>query len=193
MPRASAIEPNVEVLSQGEALLRGLSDGLYRGEQGVAADARSEELAARLPKVGPHFRHCIDFYHCFLDGAKRGEIDYDARARCPEVECSREAALGELVDIRERISRMEFAEEHVVRVQTRGGWCGSTVRRELEALLSHTIHHYALIAVTLRWSGHPVPSDFGVAPSTLDHWRTEEREGEGERSDERREEASCAR
>src|SRR5262249_43081278 len=43
----------------------------------------------------------------------------------------------------------------------------SSVTRELMALSSHTIHHFALIAMTLRAHGVVVNPDFGVAPSTL--------------------------
>jgi hypothetical protein len=43
----------------------------------------------------------------------------------------------------------------------------SSVRRELQALSSHTIHHFALMAVTLRAHGLEVDPAFGMSPSTL--------------------------
>ena len=46
-------------------------------------------------------------------------------------------------------------------------WTRSTGRRELQFLLSHTIHHYALIAVICNHLGVPLDPAFGVAPSTL--------------------------
>ena len=49
-------------------------------------------------------------------------------------------------------------------------WCGSTVYRELQFLVSHTIHHYAIIGTILRSRGFEPGMDFGVAPSTLRHW-----------------------
>jgi hypothetical protein len=51
--------------------------------------------------------------------------------------------------------------------------CASTVARELQFLLSHTVHHYALIALILRLQGFEPGEEFGVAPSTLAHWRRE--------------------
>ena len=45
----------------------------------------------------------------------------------------------------------------------------SSVGRELLTLSTHTIHHFALIAITLRAHGVAVDPDFGVAPSTLRH------------------------
>jgi hypothetical protein len=50
-------------------------------------------------------------------------------------------------------------------------WTRSTVRRELQFLLSHTVHHYALIAMICHRHQRPVESDFGVAPSTLNYRR----------------------
>ena len=46
--------------------------------------------------------------------------------------------------------------------------------RELQFLVSHTIHHYALIGVLLAAEGFDVSlefPEFGVAPSTLTHWK----------------------
>ena len=43
----------------------------------------------------------------------------------------------------------------------------SSPARELQVLSSHTIHHFALIAMTLTALGVPIDPDFGVAPSTL--------------------------
>ena len=53
-------------------------------------------------------------------------------------------------------------------------WSGSTVRRELQFLLSHSIHHYALIATICHANGFPVPEGFGVAPSTLRYRRQQD-------------------
>ena len=43
----------------------------------------------------------------------------------------------------------------------------SSISRELQVLSSHTVHHFALIAMTLRMHGVEIDSDFGMAPSTL--------------------------
>jgi hypothetical protein len=50
-------------------------------------------------------------------------------------------------------------------------WTHSSARRELQFLLSHTVHHYALIAMICRQYGVGVEEDFGVAPSTLKYRR----------------------
>ncbi len=48
----------------------------------------------------------------------------------------------------------------------------SSITRELDFLLSHTIHHYAIIAVLCRLQNVEVEPDFGVAPSTLRYQST---------------------
>ncbi len=45
----------------------------------------------------------------------------------------------------------------------------STLERELAMLASHTVHHYAIVALLLRIKGVVVPETFGVAPSTQRH------------------------
>ena len=52
-------------------------------------------------------------------------------------------------------------------------WSRSTLRRELQFLLSHTIHHFALIGLLLSFHGVEPGEEFGVAPSTLKHWRSQ--------------------
>jgi uncharacterized damage-inducible protein DinB len=129
-------------------------------------------------RVSGHLRHVIEFYECFLDGVKSSHVDYDARRRDEMLERSRAAAIGRLRQLIERLEtdqmlrgdallwvRMEDAEA----AECADPWTTSSVSRELQALGSHTIHHFALIAVTLRLHGVAVDPDFGVAPSTLRH------------------------
>jgi uncharacterized damage-inducible protein DinB len=42
----------------------------------------------------------------------------------------------------------------------------STLGREMLFVISHTIHHQALVAVLLSATGRGVPDAFGLAPST---------------------------
>jgi uncharacterized damage-inducible protein DinB len=44
--------------------------------------------------------------------------------------------------------------------------------RELAFVISHTIHHNALIRVMVKLLGADIPSDFGYAPSTIAHQRS---------------------
>ena len=125
-------------------------------------------------RVGSHLRHVLEFYQCFLDGLASSRIDYDARKREESIERRRHAASASMRSIISRLEevssfdgdwelavRMENADEDVYLI--------SSVARELQALSSHTIHHFALIAITLRLHGFEVDPDFGMSPSTLRH------------------------
>ena len=130
--------------------------------------------------IGGHFRHCVDFYNCFLSSVGSGRINYDLRARNELVESDPELAALELQAIIDGLLRFSFADGYaellvVLEGSTRPHeshcWTRSSIARELQSLLSHTVHHYALIAMALRLQGIEPAAEFGVAPSTLEHWR----------------------
>jgi hypothetical protein len=158
-----------DVLGQGLRLLDVLDAATY---------ARAPEPFQRHG-AGSHLRHCLDYYDCFLEGLSSGRVDYDARRRDERVERDPVAAGAAIRRVLDGLSalapgdgdrplsvRMD-AEEGV---DDAGGWTTSTVARELRFLLSHTVHHYALIAWALRFHGVEPGPTFGVAPSTLRHW-----------------------
>lgn len=158
-------EENVMALQQGLDLLAGVDDQTYA--------RRSPSLPPH--RAGAHLRHILEFYECFLEGAPRRVIDYDGRRRDLRTETDRTYAVRRIHDLIEglRGACLEGDELIEVRVEDapgdESGWLKSTPGRELQFLRSHTIHHYALIAVTLQSLNHPVPADFGMAPSTLRH------------------------
>jgi hypothetical protein len=126
--------------------------------------------------VSSQMRHVIEFYECFLAGLDSVHIDYDARRRDPALEASRDAAVKRIRSLVRELSMhpaLAFDNVLFVRAEDAEGlglhdpFLMSTVSRELLALSSHTTHHYALIAMTLRLHGVSVQPDFGVAPSTL--------------------------
>jgi uncharacterized damage-inducible protein DinB len=172
--KQSLVDQNRRLIEQGVELLRGLPAEAY------SADPTGD---GTRPALGPHFRHCLDFYVCFLDGLELRVVDYGSRSRRRNVEIDRGVAIAELERASRRLGTVDvglMAEPIELRREASDHgesdeWFRSTVGRELQFLLSHTVHHYALIALALRLEGHPVPESFGVAPSTLDHWRREGR------------------
>jgi uncharacterized damage-inducible protein DinB len=131
--------------------------------------------------IGAHLRHNFDHYRSFLDGLGTWKIDYDARARDACLETDREYAGRQLQEIIRELDKISEADTDVpvlVRMDSDGEtelpatWRRSTVGRELQFLVSHTVHHYALIAVLLRLHGLEPSEDFGCAPSTLRYQRT---------------------
>jgi len=157
---------NILFLRQAKDLLRSIDDRAYRS----ATDLLPGGTA------GKHLRHALDFHAALLCGTRTGRVDYARRRRDGVVEVSRAAALAALESIERRLALLgpaDFDRPLVVKGEEsadadgRETWSRSTVGRELEAVLSHTIHHYALMAVILRAHGiAPAPS-FGVSPATL--------------------------
>jgi len=160
----------MQVLTQGIEVLRGMDEAVYKAP--CAPSGRS--------RIGSHFRHCLDFFGSFLRGLHENRIDYTARERDERVETSIRAAIERFEITIEALRRIEDLDPFAPLI-VRGedaptdlgpcAWTCSSVGRELQFLLSHTIHHYALIAVYLRLEGVEPGDEFGVAPSTLAYWR----------------------
>jgi hypothetical protein len=129
-------------------------------------------------RAGAHLRHILEFYECFLEGQDSSRIDYDARRRDAAIERSREAASVAIRSIiRALHTKIELRHERIIWVRMedaestgiREVFMESSISRELQVLSSHTIHHFALIAMTLRAHGIQMDPEFGMAPSTLRH------------------------
>jgi hypothetical protein len=141
--------------------------------------ARAARLIATLndriyAKVGGHFRHNLDFANSFLNGLAGGMIDYHRRERDPRVESDRRYAIERVLLLTRRLRNLSVTEtELFVSSEIEPGVRHrSSVARELEFLHSHTVHHHALIAEKLRSAGVKLSADFGVAPSTLEFWKS---------------------
>jgi uncharacterized damage-inducible protein DinB len=152
-------------LEQGIALLRRLSSAQYV--------ARSP--ACFNSTIGGHIRHNHDHFACFLDGLPRSEVDYDARTRDPRIETDPVYAALRLADAAHTLAALDrpaLSLDLYVKMDSgsgaRASTC-STAARELQFLISHTIHHYAMIAVICHGLGVAPDPAFGVAPSTLRH------------------------
>ena len=123
--------------------------------------------------IGAHIRHCLDHAWALERGIATGEICYDHRVRDTVVERDPQLAVSRLRRARARLGGISdalldrpltlVAQTHPdgrsVRVRTTAG-------RELAFVISHTIHHSALIAILLEQADEAVPWRFGLAPTT---------------------------
>ena len=162
----AAILPIVAVLRQLADVVRAMTDEQYR----------RKPVGAVSSNVGGHVRHCLDHVEALLAGLDQGEVDYDHRQRGTEVETSPQAALDTIRrQERQLLAFPPHSENRPLRLSALVSSClpptfvETTVGRELAFVLSHTIHHNALISVMARTLGVPVPDRFGYAPSTLAH------------------------
>lgn len=167
MNRSPLVDSAVEILRQGEMLLEALDDARY-----------TRRLTAVFNSaIGGHYRHCLDHFECLLDGIAQGEVNYDHRRRDVRIERSRTFALSETCRLRQACERIPtLALELPMSVASKVNYEGETAPvtassygRELMYAVAHAIHHYALLAVMCGLLDVPVPSGFGIAPSTLQH------------------------
>lgn len=159
-----AVHDNVAALRQGIELFSRLSSESYTMRTPVCFNS----------SAGGHLRHVIEHYLSFLQGVESGLVDYEARARDSLIETDPGYALAQLEGIIGRLETFGTDRELLVRSEcapTENS--GSSILRELEFLLSHTVHHYALIGVICQLAGEKLPKDFGMAPSTLRHLKAQ--------------------
>ena len=162
----AAILPLVAVLRQLADVIRAMTDEQYR----------TKPVGVVSSHIGGHVRHCLDHVDALLAGLEHGDVDYDCRERGTMVETSREAALDAIRrQERQLIAFPRRCEQRPLRLAALVSPCLPAVEvetsagRELAFVLSHTVHHNALIAVMAKTLGVPVPDRFGYAPSTIAH------------------------
>ena len=161
-----AIQENLDLLESCETFLGALPAAEYTRPAGVCFNGA----------IGMHLRHLLDHYFGFLAAMGDGlRVDYEARAREPRIEADIAFARELIRDVSKRLAELDGRDLDApmkVRLEIGDGpqqWSDSSPSRELAFLVSHTVHHCALIGVICRANGVPVPEDFGVAPSTLRH------------------------
>ena len=158
------IENNIVCLEQGIGLLQQMEDEVYVHTSPPVYNSG----------IGDHYRHCVEHYLSFLSGIEGRCIDYDARKRDRQISTDRVHAIHVTEQIIAGLNKVTCCGEAVrvkmdCKLDDEDGavWVDSTVERDLQYLMAHTIHHYALIAIIVRLQGKDPGADFGVAPSTL--------------------------
>jgi uncharacterized damage-inducible protein DinB len=123
--------------------------------------------------IGQHVRHVLDHVAGLCHAAPRGVISYDQRERGTDVEADVSAALQTIVHLKAALIQFDGCDEDAPITLTSVPGHGaapvvarSTLAREVLFVISHTVHHQALIAVLLAAAGRTVPDTFGLAPST---------------------------
>lgn len=160
-PIHTAVLANVAVIRQGISLLAAIGEARYTPRIPLCYNA----------SIGGHLRHIIEHYQSFLRGLAEGEIDYENRPRDAMIENNPAYAseiMAVIVDQLQELGCVLPNRGLQLCAETTPGIATETsVLRELEFLLSHTIHHYALVAVMARLQGYEPEPSFGIAPSTL--------------------------
>jgi hypothetical protein len=123
--------------------------------------------------IGGHVRHCLDHISALLAGTCTGLCAYDRRQRGTAVETSRAAAIEAIADTTIRLQGLDAVNlESEVFVETQLDSSRATVitrstlSREVVFLVSHTIHHNAIVGQMLQARGFDVAPRFGFAAAT---------------------------
>jgi uncharacterized damage-inducible protein DinB len=151
------------LLSELAALVGGLPPEVYC----------TRFAAPHSGSIGEHVRHCLDHVSALLlvDGSRA--LSYDHRDRGTAAESDPAAAVRCIRQLQGAIEiwAMRSLDEPIrvaSMLSTDGdsvsGW--STLARELAFVVSHTIHHQAMIGLLLATRGYAVPTRCGHAPST---------------------------
>jgi DinB superfamily len=161
------IQANLRLLDQTSDLLARLDSGTYVRPSPVFLNSA----------IGGHVRHCLEHYESLLHGLPAGRVNYDHRARDPGIETQPVLARARVLEIRARLSALGSSAlpDPIMVLMDHGGvssheaWQPTSAGRELQFLISHTVHHFAIIAGLCWLHGVPVSEEFGVAPSTVRH------------------------
>jgi len=159
------LEANLYLLNQIAELLTRMDSETYVKKSPVFLNSA----------IGGHVRHCLEHYQSLVTGLPHGRINYDQRARDLQVEIQPTAAQARLGELRHQLAAVTSAAlpEVILVLMDHGAaatdvvWQKSSTGRELQFLISHTIHHLALIAGLCRSHGITISENFGVAHSSL--------------------------
>jgi len=140
----------------------------------VAPDVYCARFATDVSgSIGEHVRHCLDHVSALLGADRSTTLSYDRRERGTAVETDRTVAVRQIRHLKRGLEAWTTRwPDEPIRVTSMispagdavTGW--STLARELAFVVSHTIHHQAIIGVLLAIHGHAVPDRFGHSPST---------------------------
>ena len=124
--------------------------------------------------IGGHVRHCLDHVTLLMNGIDEGLVDYDRRERGTGVENDPHEAFDAIRRTEARVRDLDVDQldrgirvRGLVQVDSPPMEVSSTIGRELMFVISHTIHHNAMVAAAARRMGVSIPADFGYAPATI--------------------------
>jgi hypothetical protein len=160
---AAPVQPLAGLLQQMRSMIERMDDEAYT----MPAPGRSSG------GVGGHVRHCLDHVGALVYATRTGIVEYDRRRRGTDVETCRAAAIRQIVEIIQRLTTLDASmlDEPLLvesQIDPAGGMIltRSTVCREIAFVISHTIHHNAIVAQLLANRDVSLDARFGLAPAT---------------------------
>ncbi|MEZ4815456.1 MAG: hypothetical protein R3A80_09670 [Bdellovibrionota bacterium] len=142
----------------------------------------SQNISPQSGTIGAHTRHILDHIDAFIKGCSEYTVNYDIRERDTLTEKDPKAALSRIKKINENIHSINAKCIHTERplklaamTDTNGSFVNiaSNLEREFLFIISHTVHHMALIRNLCTQSEFFLNENFGKASSTLYKERTQ--------------------
>ena len=173
---ATAVRTAVAIESRHPpvAALRERLDELMRLVMTLPAEVYRARTTNASGAIGEQVRHVLDHVSALIGGSPTLVLSYDHRTRGTSVESDPSVAVREIMRLDAALGRWtdRSLDEPIAVASLVGadgqsvtGW--STLARELAFVMSHTIHHQAIIALLLEFHGRePLDERFGYAPST---------------------------
>lgn len=153
-------------LQQIQSLLRQIETKVYVHKSSLLSNS----------SIGQHTRHILEFYICLLNGVDSKKINYDTRERCLELETNLNFAIQTIQSISEKIESYPknislLIEGSYSSDMVKNICIETSLHRELAHCLEHSIHHQALIKISLaeQHQLHRIDATFGIAPATIRH------------------------
>ena len=163
MSLPAPVQPLAGLLQQMRSMIEQMDDRAYA----MPAPGRTSG------GVGGHVRHCLDHVGALVHATRTGVVEYDRRQRGTDVETCRASALHRIGELSARLVVLDgsLLDEPLL-VETQIDPAGamiltrSTVCREVAFVISHTIHHNAIVAQLLAGRDVTLDARFGLAPAT---------------------------
>jgi hypothetical protein len=160
---AAPVQPLFGLLVQMRSMIERLDDEAYRRP----APGRTSG------GVGGHVRHCLDHIAALVSATRSGVVEYDRRHRGTTVETCRMAALQQIASLAGQLAGLDASVlDEPLLVESQIDPSGamiltrSSVCREVAFVISHTVHHNAIVAQLLAAHDVNLGARFGMAPAT---------------------------
>jgi uncharacterized damage-inducible protein DinB len=166
----------IQLHTAGKTILTQLSDVVTQ----ISEEDFSKTSLSLNATVGQHLRHTLEFFICLEQGYELGVVNYDKRIHNKTMENDKHIALHTISQIQDFVTnnqgdkalKLEVGyqpdNDEVVTIDT-------NYLRELTYNIEHAVHHMAIMKIGIREVARYVtlPSDFGVAVSTIRYKETE--------------------
>ena len=157
------VDLNLQILSKLKSLLGHINETDYQ-------QTHPQFLHS---SIGGHVRHIIDFYDLYLQGARKGQVNFTERKRDPVLEHNPKKAWQAISRIESILTNWDGEGDAPIQVISDSGECfASSHGRELEFLVGHAVHHNAMIVAMCESLGVTVSSEMAMAQSTIEYQKS---------------------